>query len=274
MEFIVRRLRLLVLTLCCVLGLGMLGFAKLEGMSFADGLYLSVVTVATVGYGDLHPVTGPGKLLAVLLIVTGVGTFLGVVANGTELLMERRQEAARRERLQMLISLFFSEIGKKLLTIIARADSERDKCTEVFALAQDWKTTDFARALKGSSELKFEVVPERLALLELKQHMDRSGTLLINLLSNSALHEHERFTELLVAIFHLRDELINRTDLEHSPTPDLVHLAGDANRIYKPLTLHWLEHKRHLKGSYPFLYSLAVRMNPFGGCEEDCAVLK
>ena len=46
--------------------------------------------MATVGYGDIHPVTASGKLLAILIIITGVGTFLGVIANTTELMLNRK----------------------------------------------------------------------------------------------------------------------------------------------------------------------------------------
>jgi voltage-gated potassium channel len=40
--------------------------------------------MATVGYGDIHPQSNVGKILALILIVGGVGTFLGVVASITE----------------------------------------------------------------------------------------------------------------------------------------------------------------------------------------------
>jgi voltage-gated potassium channel len=40
---------------------------------FGDGLWWAVVTVTTVGYGDKVPMTGPGKVVAVVLMFTGIG---------------------------------------------------------------------------------------------------------------------------------------------------------------------------------------------------------
>jgi hypothetical protein len=274
MEILFHRLRLFALILFGVLALGAFGFSTVEEMSFLDGLYLSVVTVATVGYGDLHPITGPGKLLAVVLIITGVGTFLSVVANGTELLMERRHEQARRERLNMLISLFFSEIGGRLLTLIARADGNAGGCKSAFGIDQSWTPNHYSAAHKSLKTLKFKTSHETIELQEMRTLLEEKGGLLISLFSNPNLLEHEEFTELLRSIFHLRDELMNRNTLTGLSRTDLEHLAGDAMRVYKPLTAQWLDHVRYLQRSYPYLYSLAVRMNPFAFCAEDCASFK
>lgn len=45
----------------------------LEGLSFTDAVYLTIATVATVGYGDIVPITNTGKIFAIILIITGVG---------------------------------------------------------------------------------------------------------------------------------------------------------------------------------------------------------
>ena len=78
------RLRVFLVVFLIVMGLGILGFMIIEDLSLADAFYFSIVTIATVGYGDIHPATQAGKILAVVLIITGVGTFLGVVANATD----------------------------------------------------------------------------------------------------------------------------------------------------------------------------------------------
>jgi len=49
--------------------LGTLVYRRLEGWSLVDALYFSVVTLATVGFGDLHPTTVAAKLLTVLYIL-------------------------------------------------------------------------------------------------------------------------------------------------------------------------------------------------------------
>lgn len=60
---------------------GMVGFHFLEAKSWPDALYWTVTTMSTVGYGDLSPVTIPGRLHAMLLMVMGIGIF-GLVVEG------------------------------------------------------------------------------------------------------------------------------------------------------------------------------------------------
>ena len=77
------------------------------------------------------------------------------------------------------------------------------------------------------------------------------------------LIEHEDFSEALLAVFHLLDELSSRDKLNPLPDSDIQHLAGDIDRVYKKLVEQWLIYLRHLKGQYPYLFSLAIRKNPF-----------
>jgi voltage-gated potassium channel len=64
--------------------LGTVVYAWLEGWSPVDALYFSVVTLATVGFGDLHPTTDPAKLFTVLYILVGLGVFAAFIAELTK----------------------------------------------------------------------------------------------------------------------------------------------------------------------------------------------
>ena len=66
---------------------GTIVYMWLEGWGWIDALYFSVVTLATVGFGDLHPTTDLAKLFTVVYILTGVGIIAGFVS-----------EVARRRR--------------------------------------------------------------------------------------------------------------------------------------------------------------------------------
>lgn len=83
------------------------------------------------------------------------------------------------------------------------------------------------------------------------------------MLQNPSLLEHESFTDLLWAAFHLLEELEYRQDLKQLNPADAAHLAGDINRVYGLLLASWLAYMQHLHSHYKFLYSLAVRTNPF-----------
>jgi voltage-gated potassium channel len=60
--------------LCALLALGTLGFHLLEGWSLLDSLYVTVTTIATVGYGDFHPTTGASRLFATVFMLFSLGT--------------------------------------------------------------------------------------------------------------------------------------------------------------------------------------------------------
>ena len=64
--------------------LGTIVYGWLEGWSPVDALYFSVVTLATVGFGDLHPTTDAAKLFTVLYIVVGLGVFAAFISELTK----------------------------------------------------------------------------------------------------------------------------------------------------------------------------------------------
>ena len=63
--------------------------------------------------------------------------------------------------------------------------------------------------------------------------------------------------------FHLKSELLSRPGFDELPEEDLNHLAGVAGRAYITLVVSWVEHMGYLHAHYPYLFSLAVRTNPF-----------
>ena len=75
-----------------VVTVGTVVFHQLEKWSWIDSFYFTIITLATIGYGDLVPTTPVGKLVTVIFVIVGVGIFLGFLNK----MMERRVE--RRER--------------------------------------------------------------------------------------------------------------------------------------------------------------------------------
>lgn len=74
----------------CLLIFGAVGYIVIEGWSFMDALYMTVITLATVGYGEVHEISPEGRLFTVVLIFLGVGFFLYVVGNVIQFLVEGR----------------------------------------------------------------------------------------------------------------------------------------------------------------------------------------
>ena len=73
--------RAMFLILVALLVSGTLFYSGVEGWSVIDALYFSVMTLATVGYGDLSPSTDLSKIFTILYVVVGVGVFLGFITK-------------------------------------------------------------------------------------------------------------------------------------------------------------------------------------------------
>ena len=263
MDALKSRLRVFLVVLLVVVVLAILGLMIIEDLSLPDALYFTIVTVATVGYGDIHPATLGGKILAVVLIITGVGTFLGVLANATEIMLNRRERKARIEKLNMVISLFFSEIGNRLLTYFVELDPQAVSWRKELLVANDWSAADFLKVSQFLRNYKYDIDIKKDPLEELNTFLAGKVDLLLRLLENPALLGRESFTETIRAVFHFRDELLLRHDISQLPESDKKHLAGDMKRAYRLLAHQWLDYMRHLKDNYPYLFSLAMRTNPF-----------
>ncbi|MBN1765989.1 MAG: hypothetical protein JW860_12070 [Sedimentisphaerales bacterium] len=100
-------------------------------------------------------------------------------------------------------------------------------------------------------------------LVVLRELLSTYNDQLLRLLENPNVLEHESFTELLRAVFHLTEELAARDTIEDSTPEDYEHLSKDIQRVYLRLVQQWVDYLKYLKTNYPYLFSLAVRKNPF-----------
>lgn len=93
-----RRLLTAFAALAGILTFGTLGYVVIEGWSFLDALYMTVITVATVGYREVHPLSSAGTLFTMLLIATGVGGALYVLGRLAELVVDGGLRDSLRRR--------------------------------------------------------------------------------------------------------------------------------------------------------------------------------
>lgn len=67
---------------------GSLGYVILEGWSFFEGFYMTVITLTTVGYGEVRPLSQTGRIFTILLIFLGVGFMLYVISAIAQAVVE------------------------------------------------------------------------------------------------------------------------------------------------------------------------------------------
>jgi len=246
-----------------VLFLGAAALVQVEDLPFGDALYFSLVTMSTVGYGDVVPYTGAGRVLAAVMILTGVGSFMTLIAATSDHLLSRREQRERMEKLNMVIGVFFSEAGTRLLRMCAHMDTNLPQVRERLPKESEWTDRRFMERAKHFSAHSFRVEVDGESLAAIKIFLAEKSPLLVRLLENPNLLEHETFTDLLWAVLHIKEELEFRFDLDVVSEADLQHLRGDLERAYRLLARQWLDYMRHLCANYPYLFKVAAHRNPF-----------
>ena len=130
-------------------------------------------------------------------------------------------------------------------------------------IKNEWTDKKFADVRLCLQSHRYDVAYSFAAFESMRELLVKERGFLLRLLENQNLLEHESFTDLLWAVFHVAEELACRISLENLPATDSKHLAGDVRRAYRLLVLQWFDYMKHLKHDYPYLFSLAIRTNPF-----------
>ena len=263
MDSLTRRLRIFLIVMSSIMIVSAIGLMIVENLSFVDSIYFTVVTVASVGYGDIHPITLPGKLLATVLILGGVGAFGGVFATLTEFLLSRKDSEIRLKKRNLVTSIFFSQIGDWLIHDLSLNNPRIEELKKVVWIQADWSPKDFEIALKNLNDEDMTVKVQDANLYGWRNFLNQKTDTLLRLIENPSLLEQEAFTELLMAVMHLGQELSYRLAVPTLSEEDYEHLGGDTQRAYRGLVRQWLSHMKHLKAHYPYLFALAIKKIPF-----------
>ena len=126
-----KKLILSVSLLIFINAFGVAGYMIIEGWNFRDSLFMTVITITTVGYGEVHDLTPAGEIFTIILLVVGVGIILYLLGTEAKLLLEgqladliwrKRLERKIRELKDHYIICGFGRMGKT----IAKEFSSKD----------------------------------------------------------------------------------------------------------------------------------------------------
>jgi len=217
-------------------------FYAIHYLLFRDVNYMLRLFFAQLGFLPIN----------VLLVTVIINQLLGVHAR-----------RAKLAKLNMVIGAFFSEVGQALLKSISSFAAAPDSFQSLIKNIDQWSAQEFANFRKSLPGYDFALSIEEVRLEFLQYFLTEKRDFLLRLLENPNLLEYDSFSNLLLAVFHLAEELAKRQELQHLSTGDQEHLTGDLQRVYLLLIDAWLDYMQHLKDHYPYLFSLAVRTNPF-----------
>lgn len=88
MDKVMTRLRLAVIMVFMVMVFGTIGFVLIEGFSWFEGYYMTLITVSSVGFAELHPLSIQGRLFTTVLILVNLGIFAYAISTITSIFAE------------------------------------------------------------------------------------------------------------------------------------------------------------------------------------------
>ena len=178
-------------------------------------------------------------------------------------LLTRRAKKAQQEKLKMVVGLFFSELGTTLLRMFVKHDSDAFHLCSILSVDKSWTSKRYEEALDELSAYHGNISMSGENLQEVSVLLNAKHDFLLRLVENPVFLEGERTADLMQAVFHLSEELSDRSDFASLPKADIAHLNGDVRRVYLWLLKVWLSHMEYLSQKYPYLLSLSLRKSPF-----------
>ncbi len=104
METLKRRLIIVVLAIIVTLMIGTLGFVVIEGYPLFDAFYMSLITITTVGYAEVHPLSRAGRIFNTGLVLFGVGVMFYAIGAMTQTILELQlSEFFEKRRVKRMI---------------------------------------------------------------------------------------------------------------------------------------------------------------------------
>lgn len=227
-------------------------------------MLIALVSVSVVLYGIDYCLLGNLKDLSVgfLSNFAFLPVYIIIVTLMIEQVLKERERQTIIRKLNMVIGVFFSEVGNRLFKELSAYVISCDTLKSHLLVSGGWKEQEYRSALEYLRKSDLRIDSSLCDKNQLKNFMVSKRSFLVGLLENQNLLEHEEFTDLLWSVFHLVEELEARVSFESMPISDIEHLNGDIKRVFGHLAYQWVMYMQHLKQDYPYLFSLAVRLNP------------
>lgn len=222
---------------------------------FLIGLSLMLHALHFFIFRDIHHIMI--FLLADIAFVPLEVFFVSMVLDN---MLEKRELQQTLKKINMIVGLFYQELGNKLLSIIVLGDAETNP--KDINIDLNWEEEQYKLLESEFIHRSYVLDINKIDLEQIEDLIGNYQQLVTNIITNPVIHEHELFTDVIMSIFHLSEELKQRP-LNRREEHDIHHIKADLERVYKNLSLNWVDYLRYLQTEYPYLFLSAITNNPF-----------
>lgn len=177
-------------------------------------------------------------------------------------IINEKEKSERLSKTIIIASAFFHDFGCQLLHEVIHTLDRESEIPDL-NIDESWEEKDFCRALKEIRDWNPVMSVNSINLMKLKHVLQERRLSILVISSNPVLLDHEDFSDMLMNIFHMSDELNARDDFENMSDAERTHLNTDMGRLFIALSINWMCHMQHMQSEYPALYLLEARNSPF-----------
>ena len=186
-----------------------------------------------------------------------------LVTLGLDKLVEKTHREETRSKVSIIETLYFNESGGTMLRYLTSFDPDAARLRELLQVTESWRSSDFRQAIRQLKSYPFLLDLDRIDFFGLHYHLSQRHEYYRSMLENPALTQSEAFTEMIMKIYLLWEELDGRTNLYQLPEKDRNYLAELLHEIYRELTEYWLDNVYNHSIHNRFRLHRAIESNPF-----------
>lgn len=178
-------------------------------------------------------------------------------------IIDKAHEEENQSKLSIIETLFFNESGGNMLRYLSSFDHNFYQLSDILDVRMDWKAIDYQAARLHLKDYSFQLDVEKVDFFGLHYHLDERHAYYRNILENPALTQSSEFTEMVMKIYLMWEELDCRTDLYNLDLHEKEYLGELLTEIYEELVLYWLDNAHnHSIHNRPRLHRL-IETSPF-----------
>ena len=184
---------------------------------------------------------------------------VAIVTVALGAIINKRERSERLSKAHMLTGAFYSELGNEFIAKILPYVYNLADFAPYMNIGPDWKSRRFKSSAAKLKTIYADINCDTNEFSSLKELLTEKRSYMLIILSNPVLLEHESFSNMMWAVFHLTDELNERKCFDALPPEDIAHLNNDVSRAFGEMATNWVYYMDHIKKNYPYLYSLELR---------------